>query len=434
MKKKLSVFLVLVMLATVVLSGCGATKNTNSSQNGEVPKKDQTKDTIMLKYWVPFSGGDGEYMQGLVDEFNETHDDIQVEMLNIKWADYYTKLRTSLVSRTSPDIAIAHTSMLAELSPTGMLTDINTLAEEAGIDWSEFSENVLNATIRDGKYLAVPLDTHALIMYYNKDYLNEAGVLDADGNIIMEAGADGFINMLKKLKKSLPDDVHPFVVSTNNICPVWVWYAFYNQIDGGGSYLVDGKAAFNNDHSKKVLQLFADLINEGLWPKNISDASQYDLFKSGKAAINFAGVWSTGNYEQNKDLNFAAVPIPAVFDSPATWGDSHTFVLPKKDDKAKQVAAAKFADWVTDNGVKWAKAGHIPSKTKVVNSSEYKEMDYRPDYAKAVKDVKFWPVSDKLGACNDKLIESFTVLLNGTITVDEFMERTEKEVNSILAK
>lgn len=425
MKRYISLFLMVVLVAVTVLSGCGNSKGSSQSDNG-------SSDVVELNYWVPFSGGDGEYMAKMVDEFNGSQDGIQVNMLNIEWGEYYTKLRTSLVSKTAPDVAIAHASKLAELVPTGSLTDLSQVSKDVNFDWKKISDNQLDATVFDEKQYAVPLDSHALIMYYNKDYLSDAGLLDKDGNIKMEPGVDGFVSMLKKLKTSLPDGVFPFESQTDDIHPFWIWYALYSQMNDGGEYIKDGKAAFNNPEGKEALQVMADLKDQDLWPKNVSNG--YDLFKTGKAAINFTGVWATGNYEQNKDLKFGAAPIPKFFDNEKTWGDSHTLVLPAQKDQEKQKAAMEFVKWLSDNSVIWAGAGHVPANKEVVQSDEFQKLEYRPSYADVAKDINYMPRSPKLWPANDIMQKDIDAMMNGSMTVSEALDKAEKDINSLLSK
>lgn len=426
-KKKLTSIILSLLMVGGILSGCG-TKNNDASSS------DLKKGPIEINYWTPFSGGDGEYMQKMVEKFNTSQTDIKVKMLNNVWDDYYTKIRTSLVSKTAPDICIAHASHLAELNKTGMLSDINGFAKDAGLNWSDFAENPLKATMIGGVHIAIPNDTHALIMYYNTDYFKTAGLLDANGKIIMGQGPDGFIAMLEKLKTVLPSGAYPFVNSTDNICPFWMWYALYSQINGGGEFIKDKKAVFNNGQARKAAQVLVDLRDKGLWPKNISDASSYDLFKTGKAAVNFAGVWSTGNYESNKNLYFAAIPLPKIFDKQATWGDSHTFIIPKQADKDKQIAAAKFANWLTNDGIDWAGAGHVPSKTAVVQSSEFKALKYRPDYAEAIKTVNYYPQITNISGVTDSATTDFVAMMKGALTVDQTINKASEDINTILSK
>lgn len=404
------------------LAGCSSKDTGTSGEEGDV---------IKLSYWVPFSGSDGEFMQDMVKEFNKSQDDIQVEFMNNNWEDYYTKFKTSLVSNTAPDVAVAHVSRLGELLPTGKLESLDGLAKEADLDWTTFADNQMEAVTRDGKHVAVPLDTHAVIMYYNKAHLKDAGLLNEDGTIKMEPGAEGFTDMLRKLKAELPKDVSPMVIGSNNVFTFWIWHALISQ--QGSTYLQDGKVTIDTPESKEAMNLLKTWLDEELMQADIGDNS-YDIFKTQDATITFSGVWATGNFETEKSLDFAAVPFPQLFDQPGAWGDSHTIVVPKQESKEKQVAAVKFADWLAENGHMWAKAGHVPSKPSVIESEEYQKMPYRADYAKVMEDVNYMPENDQLTAINDAILESLVKINYGQISVDKGLKEAQQKVEELANK
>ncbi|TCN21141.1 ABC transporter substrate-binding protein [Mesobacillus foraminis] len=424
--------LVCVMLLTLsIFTGCSNSESASSSEG----QNESGNNEIELKYWVPFSGGDGDYMKAMVQEFNKTNSDIHVEMLNLKWEEYYTKLRTAVVSKQAPDVAVAHTSYLGEIVPSDMVYELDPIAEEAGVKWESFNENILNATVFNDKHMAIPLDTHAMVMFYNKKILGDAGLLDSDGNPKIEPGAEGFIDFLKQVQKKAPKDIMPFVGTSNGNNPFWMWWALYSQMDGELLSEDGKKAAFNNDEGKEALQFISDLVHEDkLWPKNVKNGGE--IFAAGKAAVNFNGVWSTGTYEKNKSLEFGVTTIPQLYDQKATWGDSHTIVLPvqKEVNDEKQKAAVTFANWLAQNGAMWSKAGHVPSKPEVIESTEFTEQPYRKDYVGVIDDVNFMPSSEKLMPIGDALRANFDLVMNGQASVDEVMTKAEKEVNQLLSK
>ncbi|OAK67206.1 ABC transporter substrate-binding protein [Lederbergia galactosidilytica] len=424
--KALKKLAVIVLILSVILAGC-----SSKAKDGDTASTGKNGKQIELKYWVPFSGSDGKYMEEMVKEFNNSQDEIKVEFMNNNWDDYYTTLKTSLVSNSAPDIAVSHISHLSELIPTKKIEPLDELASDAGLDWSTYADNQENAVIFDGKHYAIPLDTHAVIMFYNKKYLKDAGLLNEDGSIKMNQGADGFTAMLKILKKELPNDVSPLIIGSNNVFTFWIWDTLLNQ--QGVTYLEDGKANLTSPESKEAMNLLKTWLDEDLMPADIGDNS-YDIFKTQKAAITFTGVWATGNFETEESLDFAAVPFPQLFGQPAAWGDSHTLIVPKQDDREKEVAAVKFADWLAENGVMWAKAGHVPSKPSVIESEEYQEMPYRADYASVMDIVKYMPDTPKLGAINDAILESLVKVNYGQATVDEGLEEAQIKVNELLSK
>ena len=73
---------------------------------------------IVVNFWNNFSGGDGEFMSAMVQNFNETHPDIRVEVSGVTWDDYYNRLLTSIAGGIRPDVAIMHTTHVPA-TPTG---------------------------------------------------------------------------------------------------------------------------------------------------------------------------------------------------------------------------------------------------------------------------------------------------------------------------
>jgi multiple sugar transport system substrate-binding protein len=431
--KKTATILAAVLFASSVLAGCTtASKNEAASVKNE--SADKTASVVNLKYWVPFSGGDGDFMKAMVDKFNQSQQEIKVEMLNVKNEEYYTKLRTALVAKQGPDVSVAHVSKLPELVSTNALESLDDVAKEAGVDWSTFTPNILNSTVFDKKHMAIPLDTHAEIMFYNKKILNDAGLLDSNGKPKIGPGADGFMTFLKEIKAKVAADVMPLATTSNGNQPFWIWWTLYSQMDGKMISDDGKKATINNEKSVKALQLMSNMVKEGYWPKNIKNGGE--IFTTGKAAISLNGVWFTGAAEQTKGLEFGAIPVPQLYDKKAVWGDSHTLVVPMqaKKDQKKFVAAVKFANWLADNGVMWSKAGHVPSKPALLSTPEFKAQPYRSDYVEIANYVSYIPNHEKAYLIGEVMRTNLDLLMNGQASAEDVLKKAEKEANELLAK
>lgn len=415
MKKGLGLTMTMLLSAALVLSACGSNngggnnEGGNTSGNKESASPDNSAGSkVTLSFWTLFSGGDGDNMQKLIDEFNKTHPDIQVKNTKLEWGEYYTKLITAVGNGNGPDVGISHTSRLPDLINQGVVTELDEVAETAGVDWGTYNENLLSATVVDGKHYAVPIDTHPFIMFYNKKLLKDAGLLGDDGKPVLEQSADGFVAFLDTLKQKLPAKVTPFALSNSNDDPFRLWWSLYHQL-GGNDVISDdlSTAALDADKGAKAAEYIQNIYAKGYIKKN--DPDFYKNFQSGTAAIMMTGVWATGTWEATKELEFGAMPIPKIFDQDATWGDSHTLILPvtKSEDPEKRKAAVTFADWIAENGQVWAKAGHIPSKPSVFDKQEFKDLPYRGDYASVADTVKFSKPSTKNWTIRDNALFKF---------------------------
>src|SRR3954470_7610748 len=78
-----------------------------------------------ISFWHLFSGGDGERMAQMLDEFGAKHPDIKVEPVTLTWGPpYYTKLQLAAVGGRPPDVAVSHATRLAALAPAGLVEEL----------------------------------------------------------------------------------------------------------------------------------------------------------------------------------------------------------------------------------------------------------------------------------------------------------------------
>ena len=203
------------------------TSNVNEDGSVNDPSKVEV-DENKLVMWSLFTGGDGEYMTKIIDDYNATSPSKQVQSITLVWADYYTKLQTAVAADKGPDVGLSHVSKLPELVDQGVVEPLNDYLDELGVDLSSmYTQNSLDSVTFDGEIYAIPLDTHAEVMYYNKDILEKAGVeLNADGKLDI-GSLDDFKAMLDKVKAVMGDGESPLSLPNTGDDPYRVWWATY---------------------------------------------------------------------------------------------------------------------------------------------------------------------------------------------------------------
>jgi multiple sugar transport system substrate-binding protein len=421
----LSIFIVSVLL---VLGGCSA--NTSEEPQPAIPQP------VTLEYWTPFSGGDNVFMTELVEKFNQEHKEIRIDQINSRLDDYYSRLRTAILAGNAPDLAIIHTTNLPQFVQNGYIEELDQPAAASGMDWGMFNSKIVESTIYGGKHYAVPLDTHTLVLYYNKQYLRQAGLLDADDKPVMGAGETGFIQFLERIRQAVPPGVAPLAMPSTRIDSVWLWWSLYNQIDGGGAFYnqEQTQAIFNNSRSLRALEFVDSLYKQELIPPNINDA--FKMFYDGEAAVLITGVWGTGAFEKDNHLELGVVPIPVIYDHPAVWGDSHTLAIPAKSGMTpeKRNAAFVFAKWAVEHGDMWAKAGHVPSSKKVVEGKAFTDLKFRSDYAATANYVAYWPRNMKQWSINEEIIRQFEKMIYKEQTPQQALQKAVDGINLQLGK
>ena len=431
--KRMVSLLLSVLIIVSMLVGCSG-NNGGQTKEANKPKAGGKKGKIQLDYWTLFSGGDGDFMQSMVDQWNKDNPDVQVKNLKLEWGEYYTKVMTSVAADKGPDVGISHSTKLPELIGKSAVVPLDEYASNANVKWEEFNKTILDSVTVDGKHYAIPLDVHPQVLFYNKKICKEAGVLNDDGTLKLESGWDNFVSLLTNLKENLPNDVAPFSFSTTGDDPYRWWWLMYFQMGGSPLLSEDGKSVSLDvdkgvEAAEKLKSLYYDVK---AIPLNIEDF--YKHFQSGQGAIFSSGVWCTGNFEQTKDFEFGVMPIPQFFDKPANWGDSHTLVLCTKPkmDNARAEAALKFMNFIADSGLTWTKAGHVPAKTTVIESEEFKSLPYRNDYVKVADTVVYPTHSGKNWPIKDVMIQNLDTIWTDNANPEEAINKMVKDIQDVI--
>lgn len=390
-------------------------------------------EAVTVEYWNLFGGGDAEFMDEIVAEFNETHENIDVDVTRLEWEEYYTKLKTATASGNGPDIAISHVTRLKELANEGLVVSLNDLGAEVGIDWDQYNPNILEGAEIDGQIYGVPLDTHPLVFYYNKEHLAEADLLAEDGTPKMEGS---FMEFMEKLKTD-SSAKYPMTNWTKLTAEghYRVWWSLYNQL-GGSPVITDDELTLDKEKAVEAIEYMQEFYDNDYSPLHSEYMENVNLFRNGEAASLLTGVWITGTLEATEDLDFGVIPMPQIFDDRSAWGDSHTLVLPYAVDvnQEKREAALTFAKWATDNGELWAKAGHIPSNEAVQEKEEFKNMPYRMDYVEAADYVTFDSAGSYTWSIRSEMTTALSKVWNDQISAEEAVEEAVSGIERLMSR
>ena len=174
MKKRLAMLLAGVMLTGSLLTGCGgdsSASDTNSDAKKEASNSDETGELEGdITFWHSFTQGPRlETIQKAADKFMEENPKVNIKIETFSWNDFYTKWTTGLASGNVPDMSTALVGQVAEMIDSDAIIPLNDLIDDIGRD--KFQENALNELTVDGNNYAVPLYSHAMVMWVRKDLL-----------------------------------------------------------------------------------------------------------------------------------------------------------------------------------------------------------------------------------------------------------------------
>lgn len=344
-----------------------------------------------LVFWNLFGGGDGTRMQAMEAGYRDKYGPNSLQATTFAWGNpYYTKVTLATVGNKPPDVAISHLTRAKPLWSGGLLEPITDAdLASVGLSASDFAQRPWDAQRTGGDTIAIPLDTHPIVMFFNQDVCAKAGLVDRSGKLERLDDMDAFESALAAISKvtggvalTIPN------VGGETATPWRVFWTFYNQHKGVSPFLSDNGSRLTVDEG-----VFADVNNrlqswvkKGWVNRGLDYATAESYMFTGKAGLYLEGEWEITTAQSVKGLKFGMVPLPTLYDQPATQADSHTFVLPRKNrSQGERHQAMLFLRSMLDQSMTWAKGGHIPAYLPVADSAAYKALSPQSDYASAAE-------------------------------------------------
>lgn len=348
---------------------------------------------INITFWDGVGAPENVVMQDLVAQFNETNEDnIHVEIVEMDWSTLWSKLLLDTKTGNAPDVTTFQMSILPQYIKMGVIQPITDIAGNYGLTSDMFVESPWNGTFLDGEQYAIPLDTHTIGVFYNKDLFIEAG-LDPETPPTTTAE---LLEYAKKLTKDENGDgvpeVYGMALPYSGGIAFRLWMSYLWQHEGEGLFNEDGtKAAFNTEAGVESWKFLQDLIfTENVAMKGENDTSS--AFASGRAAMIFEGPWENASFQNVEGLNYGTAAFPLMGDKPAVWGDSHVLVLGKTEDETRMDASMKFVKWMSDQDLYWSEnAGHQPVRLDVLATEEYAAIEHQKGFAENIPNVHYYP-------------------------------------------
>jgi multiple sugar transport system substrate-binding protein len=369
----------------------------------------------------------------LLDKFNQTHDDIQVEAFYIGQPDQQVpKILTAIVGNQPPDIlwyVTQLTSRLVELDAIRPLDDwLNQSPLKAEIDPAMFGSMEFN-----GHIYSVPFATNNTAIFYRPSLFKQAGIKQLPKTW----------KELRQVAKQLTQDLdgdgrsdrYGMLLSLGKgEWNVFVWLPFIYS--ASGELLEGNYPNLVNSGILKTLQFGADLVKEGVAILSAPERGyELDNFLSGRVAMQVTGSWTLGQLKQT-DVDFDVFPIP-VLEKPATViGGENLFVFNTTPEREQ--AALKFLEYILSEEFQttWAlKTGYLPTNLKSQESVKYQNFVQKNPVVKVFLEQMQWarsrPLLLRYTDLSENLGRAIEASLLGKKSPQQALKEAQKRLEAI---
>lgn len=194
MKKGRLLICILVIMATV-FTACGSEAEATSEEDasaaseaevetaGETEAEEASDGVHKVVYFIGFGTGTAasqlDAQNALIDKFNESHPDIEVELMIVPYEEAITRFTAMVAGGDPPEIlGAAGFATIGVLSDNDVIEDLTPFIEESGFDTSIFYGpvvDIMESFFPEGQK-ALPFGIYPSMVFYNKDAFDAAGL------------------------------------------------------------------------------------------------------------------------------------------------------------------------------------------------------------------------------------------------------------------
>src|SRR5699024_1489028 len=162
MKKIFCVFLLVIILT---ITACSDDSNKDSvNKDGELEGE--------IEFWHSFTQGDRkEYLEEAAEDFMEENPEVDINIETLSWEEFETKWTTGYSSGEVPDVSTALPNHVVEMLDVEALEPLDDVVDDIGRD-RFYEKGLEEGTVDDVNY-SIPLYSHAMVMWYRQDLLDE---------------------------------------------------------------------------------------------------------------------------------------------------------------------------------------------------------------------------------------------------------------------
>lgn len=346
-----------------------------------------------VSFWHLFSGGDGERLGAMLDDYAKADTGINVEPLTLTWGPpYYTKLALASAGNRPPDVAAFHASRLGAYAPLDLLTPLEPeLLARHGITEDRFLPEVWERGQFEGRQYLIPLDTHPLVLYYNTELAKKADLLEGD-QLRPLRGADDVLGAFAAMKEATGESGVSFEVRG---VMLWrIWLSLYNQLEGSPIFSEDGQELTMDDGAAEEAVAFMTELTQGrkVAPANLDYPASVAFFQNATTGFMINGAWEVPTLNA-AEMAYDIAPIPDILGREQNWADSHSFCVPRSDTRSDERlnSAVAFIGGMLERSFTWAEGGHVPAFQPVIQNPHYARLEPQSHYVSAAKNAVYGP-------------------------------------------
>lgn len=350
---------------------------------------------LELTFWTSHTPPDSITLEAMVDAYNASQQDVYVEMVQVPGSETdVAQLMTAVRGGTGPDIYMLDRFTVAQRAAAGVLEDLTEVMEAVAPDLPDsYIPYAWAETQFQGRTYALPFDTDARVLYYNRSMLAAAGIdpdlLDPSNGPITLAQAREIAQAIDQTDADGNYTQVGFIPYDIMYSQGWHYTWGFNfggrfaDLDAGRVTPTDpGVVAgfeFIRDWAAQMDPQRAQTFISTYAPPNTPP--QQNPFLTERVAMMVNGDWVLkwlDQYAPELDYGVTYIPVPSAGAQPATWAGGWALVVPTGSDHVEEAFA--FMRWFAgEAGQRMYTEGtaHLPTYARLMEDDSLFGVDHQ---------------------------------------------------------
>ncbi|MCM1222493.1 MAG: extracellular solute-binding protein [Lachnospiraceae bacterium] len=363
MKRRVFATILVLMLCSSLLSGCGSTKKA-------VTLIIKVPNLVLNSVSNPEIVDSSEFLQLAGEAFAAQYDkaDVTIRVETFEYVDEVAAITDSFDTEDATDILYEGYFNMASYLHTGRVVPLDDIISDelrADIDDASWA-----MSMTDGKTYMMPFLSMQNILIYNKELFRDCGLEKyfTDEVTIQNWTLEEWTDILDTLAANLPDRTYPMMMyGKNNQGDTHIMS--YLRAYGSNIFGADGHFDFESEETVKALTWLQSGVDKGWYPphpENLELADSGEMFSNGQLALYIFNNANFTLYDNMEDYGY--VNFPGNVATSFVTG----FEVFDNGDETRLQAAKDLVKYIYDND-EWLElsAGNIPASKKV--SAKYQD-------------------------------------------------------------
>lgn len=281
--------------------------------------------TIKIANYALLESGYTEFWETAKASFEQKYPNVTIEWITAPYGEMVNQVINMAGGGDVVDAVFSELIWVPTFADAGLAAPIESCFDEVFL--SDFYPNVLASHQIDGITYALPLYVSSVIIYYNKDILQAAGIESAPSTY------DELLACAEKISGMTTEDgnkIYPFGIPTASV-PVVGSFLTSMAYNFGGTLLDDKGNLTLNDAFTDSFRMLQTLDSKGYIPQNCKPKDLRNLFALGQLAMYYDQSWGLNGIlsinPDAKDFTTSTLPLSGGEGTGAGTLQSHCFVM-----------------------------------------------------------------------------------------------------------